>query len=248
MITAPRLTKEDQWGIAHPTTKREIRMVMDEFDVKDYTIGIEKGKGGYEHFQMRWSVSGTDFFERIKALEPSWHVEKAQTQDATYERKEGRFWASNDTPEIRQQRFGHLSVGQDIVMGVLEKNNDRQITVWVTKKGGYGKSWLAGHLWETGQAHVCQSQDSVKGMIQDIASDYMNHGWRPYIVVDIPRTWKWTEDLYCALERIKDGLIKDTRYNAKTINIRGVKILVFTNSEPKLGALSADRWVIINTE
>lgn len=231
----------------HPTTKREIRIILDMFDVKSYTIGIEQGKGGYEHFQIRLSVSGTDFFDRIKVLEPTWHVEESETPTGDYERKEGRFWASNDTPEIRQQRFGSLTIGQEIVMGVLQHNSDRQITVWITEEGGYGKSWLAGHLWERGMAYICQSQDNVKGMIQDIASDYIKHGWRPYIVVDLPRTWKWTTDLYCALERVKDGLIKDTRYDAKTINIRGVKILVLCNEAPKLDKLSEDRWILIET-
>lgn len=119
------------------------------------------------------------------------------------------------------------------------------MVVWYDPKGNAGKSWFLAHLWETGQAYVCQSQDTVKGMIQDIASDYMNHGWRPYIAIDLPRTWKWTDDLYCSIERIKDGLIKDCRYNAKTIHIRGVKVLVTTNVFPKLEKLSDDRWVVL---
>lgn len=249
MITAPRSTEPDEWGITHPTSKREIRMILDRFDVKHFTIGIEVGKKGYQHYQMRMTVSGDpeEFFDQIKDLEPTWHLEKAEIEKSEYERKEGRFWSSDDTPEIRMQRFGKLTIGQEIVMGVLQKNNDRQITVWVTIRGGYGKSWLAGHLWETGQAHICQSQDTVKGMIQDIASDYMTHGWRPYVVIDIPRTWHWTDDLCCAVERIKDGLIKDPRYGSKTINIRGIRILILTNQTPKLHKLSEDRWVIIDT-
>lgn len=140
-------------------------------------------------------------------------------------------------------RFGKPDKHQQAVLDKLDKTNDRQIVVWITESGGWGKSWIAGHLWEIGKAHVCQSCDTVKGMVQDIASDYIKHGYRPYIVIDIPRTWKWTKDLYCAIERIKDGLIKDTRYDSKTINIRGVKILVLTNEEPKFDKLSEDRWV-----
>lgn len=82
-------------------------------------------------------------------------------------------------------------------------------------------------------------------MIQDIANDFICHGWRPIIAIDLPRTWKWTTDLYCAIERLKDGLLKDTRYNAKTIHIRGVKVLVTTNTFPKLDRLSEDRWIIL---
>lgn len=173
------------------------------------------------------------------------HLEKAQTKDDRYERKDGRFWSSRDTVEIRIQRFGEPRPRQKEVLRILRKTNDREIVLWYSDKGGIGKSWLVGHLWEVGQAHIIQAQDNVKGMIQDIASEYIKHGWRDLIVVDLPRTWKWTKDLYCALERIKDGLIKDTRYEAQTINIKGVKILVVANTLPTFDKLSLDRWIVL---
>jgi len=70
---------------------------------------------------------------------------------------------------------------------------------------------------------------------------------RRYVVIDIPRTWKWSKDLYCAIETIKDGLIVDPRYSARPINIRGVKVLVLSNDRPSLDKLSVDRWVVENT-
>lgn len=226
-------------------SKREIAEIVRTNDCKDWIIAKETGKSGYEHWQIRLTTSNPDFFERVKELEPSFKIIKAQQPSSDYERKEGRFWTSRDTQEILIQRFGTMKPEQAKVLRVLDKSGDRDIVVWYDTKGNIGKSWMIGHLWEIGKAHVCQGQDSVKGMIQDVASDYIKHGWRPYLVLDIPRTWKWTKDMYCAIERIKDGLIKDTRYEAQTINIKGVKILVTCNTLPKLDNLSLDRWVII---
>lgn len=108
------------WMITVPTartTKREIREIMSLFDVKRWTIAVETGKGGLEHYQMRWTVSGdpNEFFERVHDLCPAWHLEKASTEDDRYERKDGRFWSSEDTTEIRQCRFGTLTQAQQAV-------------------------------------------------------------------------------------------------------------------------------------
>ncbi|QDJ95283.1 replication-associated protein [Capybara associated smacovirus 1_cap1_104] len=238
LITAPR-----------STPKKALKIMIEKNDCKKWIIGWEKGKNGYEHFQIRVETSNDNFFAWVKYHIPQAHIEESNHQFTDqYERKEGRFISASDTNEIRKVRYGKPRHEQKAVIEALRHSNDREIVVWYDPKGNSGKSWLACHLWETGQAHICQSQDNVKGMIQDIASDYMNNGYRPYLVIDIPRTWKWTDDLCCAIERAKDGLIKDTRYNAKTIDIRGVKILVCTNSMPKLTKLSADRWVIKSFE
>ena len=88
--------------------------------------------------------------------------------------------------------------------------------------------------------------DSDKGetIKKDVANEFINHGWRPYVIIDLPRTAKWTDELYYAIEKIKDGLLKDPRYQSKTVNIHGVKVMVMCNHEPNVSKLSADRWVL----
>ncbi|QTZ20021.1 replication-associated protein [Porprismacovirus canid3] len=238
----------DTYVMTIPRTvpKRALKVMIDVNDCKKWIIGKETGKNGYEHWQVRLQTSNGEFFMWIKQHIPTAHVEQSTADwSYSYEAKEGKHWKDNDTNEVLIQRFGKLTDRQKGVIKALGRTNDREIVCWVDLEGNHGKSWLIGHLWETGQAHVCQSQDTVKGMVQDIASDYIKHGWRPIVVIDLPRTWKWTTDLYCAIERIKDGLIKDTRYSSSTINIKGIKVLVCTNSYPKLDKLSEDRWVLI---
>lgn len=116
--------------------------------------------------------------------------------------------------------------------------------VWVDTKGNVGKSWLCGALYERGLACIVPPTiDTVTKMMQWVASGYRGE---PYIVIDIPRSWKWSKELYTAVESIKDGLVYDTRYSAKMRNIRGVKVLCLTNETPKLDKLSVDRWVFFD--
>lgn len=62
------------------------------------------------------------------------------------------------------------------------------------------------------------------------------------VIVDIPRASKIRPELYEALEEIKDGLVSDPRYAGKTRNIRGAKLVVFTNTALDEKRLSKDRW------
>lgn len=146
-------------------------------------------------------------------------------------------------------RFGEMRFVQKQALEALQATNDREVMVWYDKNGNVGKSWFTGALWERGLAYVVPpTVDTVKGMMQYVASSYIDQGWRPFVVIDIPRSWKWSEQLYTAIESIKDGLVYDTRYNSRMINIRGVKVLVMCNTLPKLDKLSQDRWRIYRTE
>ncbi|AIK28872.1 Rep protein [Porcine stool-associated circular virus 7] len=236
MLTVPRNNTAKEWVAISKWLRAN--------DVHKWICAMETGADGYDHWQIRLQVNKT--WEKLKEeWGPKAHIEEA-SDVWDYERKSGLFFSSQDTPEVRKCRFGHLTWRQKAVLRAVQSTNDRQVVVWYDPDGNKGKSWLLGHLYETGQAWVVQAQDTVKGIIQDVASEYINHGWRPMVVIDIPRTWRWTSDLYVAIERIKDGLIKDPRYSSKTVHIRGVKILVTCNTMPKLDKLSEDRWIIID--
>lgn len=230
--------------IPRKVPKKILKIMLETNDCKKWVIAMETGHGGYDHYQVRLQTSNDGFFEWTKNYIPTAHVEKAQ--DAwEYERKEGHYWTSWDTNEIRSCRFGCLTKAQRGIMRALREQNDRQIDVLVDKRGNWGKSWLARHLYETGEAFlVPPTVKDVQGIVQWIASGYNNES---IVIIDIPRSWKWSEQLYTAIETIKDGMVYDTRYHAQMRDIWGVKVLVFTNEMPKVSALSADRWRIKET-
>lgn len=223
--------------------KARLWQMIDELDIHKWVVGFEVGKDGYKHLQGRVRVSKDENngFLAIKGYLPSAHIEKC-SDTWSYERKSGRFLSSEDTPEIRAVRFGKPRKHQSEWMEVLSKQDDRGILTIVDTEGCSGKSWFVNWLYETNKGFYCPPTiDTVKGLIQWIASGYNGEG---IVAIDIPRTWKWSEQLYVAIESIKDGLVYDTRYHSQLRNIRGCKIIIFTNTMPKLDKLSTDRWSI----
>lgn len=235
--------------------KRQLKRLIQDYDIHKWVVGIERGKDGYEHLQVRLKMRDNDPdnkpFDVLKRYFPTTHFEIC-SDTWTYERKEGRFWASDDySNEVRAMRFAKPRKWQKEVEQALKKQNDRQIMVIVNRNGNEGKSHMRGRLWEKGQAHYLQYANNTKGLVQDTASMFIKQGGRPYLIIDMPRKWEWTEELCIALETIKDGLISDPRYDYSSINIRGVKVVVFCNTSPNdkkevYESLSADRWCIGN--
>ena len=272
MLTIPR-ERTDRIG-----TEPIIRLMryIRENDVKKWIVAMETGKGGYEHWQVRLQAR-EGFSEwkdaEVPVLGPNWTIVMEKTKVGTgwiqrnipqahveecsdkweYETKEGRYWASWDTVEVHRLRWGRMKWWQEAIVNRVRATNDREVVVWYDPKGNNGKSWLVGHLFETGKAYYLPpTMTTVQGMLQTMASlaHQDREDGRPpkeFVVIDLPRTWKWSKELYCAIESIKDGLIMDPRYSARPINIRGVKVLVLTNEMPKLDALSEDRWIIEKT-
>lgn len=217
---------------------------FETYDIHKWILARETGKNGYEHYQFRFQTSQFDGDEGFKLLK-EWfskaHFEKG-SDEWEYERKEGRYFTGNDNPATIQQRYGKLRSEQQRVLALLEETNDREIVLWLDRRGCSGKSWLCGALYERRVGfYVPPFVENIKGIIQFVASGY---GGEPIIVIDLPRAIKWTNDLYAGIEAIKDGLVADSRYSARTRNIRGVKVLVLANTAPKLDRLSADRWLV----
>lgn len=254
IATIPMYEKVIVWGFmdfsyitTRKTTKREILHSLESVDSKKWTIGIEQGKRGYQHYQIRYEASGDkdEAWNRVKSFIPTAHIELANDSERAwkYERKDGHYWCSWDTIEVRAQRYGQLRPFQKAVLKALRNQNDREILVWYDQEGKMGKSWLTGHLWENGQACVVPATiNEPKAIIQYVASTYDKE---PIVIIDIPRAGKWNNALYEAIEVIKDGLVYDTRYSGRMKNIKGIKILVMTNSYPKVDKLSKDRWKVI---
>lgn len=226
--------------------RKQFWKMIEDLDIHKWTIGFEVGKDGYKHLQFRVQVSKDEKegFEAIKKYLPSAHLEVGSNKWG-YERKSGRFLSSDDTPEIRQVRFGKLKEWQETALERLKTQGIREIDVYVDECGGMGKSHFINYLYETGKAHYIPPYCStIEKLVQTTASLYLKQGWRDILAIDIPRAYKWSEQLYTAIESIKDGLIMEPRYEAQPINIRGVRIIIMCNVSPNREKLSADRWRI----
>lgn len=234
MLTTPRDTYN----------KKMLEMMLNEFDIKDWIIAKEVGKHGFKHYQVRGSISGdlNDLFGWKSKNGLVWHIEKASAGpfDTPYERKEGAYWTSADTVDIRKCRFGTPNKWQTDVLKTLDSQSDREVDVWLDPNGNHGKTWLSIHLWETGRALVVPRSASTPEKL----SAFVCSSWdgEPIIIIDIPRAQKIDPRIYETIEELKDGLVFDHRYSGKTRNIRGTKICIFTNTPLDKKKLSHDRW------
>lgn len=236
-------------------SKKRLFKFFEYYDIHKWVVGRETGKNGYKHWQVRFQTEAfddpkgeTENFEKLKDWFRSGNFRQA-SDTWTYETKGGEYFTSEDNHEIILQRFASLWPNQQHVLERVYRTNDREIVVWYTEEGNCGKTWLRKALWERRIAHyVNPVKVSAEKIIQDCASEVITNGRRDIIVIDLPRTYRWTEDMYIAIECIKDGLVKDTRYSSRSVNMSGTKVLVLCNSPPKVGKLSADRWVILAGE
>lgn len=223
--------------------KRAIKEFIKMHDIHKWIYAKETGQGGYEHWQVRIYASCS--FEELKSAFPEAHIEQS-TEWGEYERKEANFVCSEDTIDILRCRYGKLKENQRRILRRIYEQSDRGITVVYDPKGGTGKSFLCRYLFERNLGfYVPPTVRTTQSIIQYVASGY--RGQR-IIVIDIPRSSRWTNELYEGIEAIKDGLVYDTRYSAKMRDIWGVKILVLTNTCPSLTSLSIDRWEIMDAE
>jgi len=204
-----------------------------------------KRLGGYLRF-AHVSCTSTDVARDMLEDAEAFYVMKADTRVEG----EGPF-ADNDEPEqpvtevLRfMQEHGLRPWQQKIADSRKESTqNDRfrVINVIVDKTGGAGKSMLTEYL----EYH--KIAEAVPSMFTE-AQDYMQ--WvmgRPkygMYIFDMPRALpkKNLNQLYAAIESIKDGVCFDKRYSAKKERMERPIIWVFTNEVPPFAALSMDRW------
>lgn len=221
---------------------KELKMMKEELDAKKWIIARETGRGGYEHWQCRVSVSG-DLREWNERNGLGWHIEDANDV-WEYEQKDGDYWCSWDTVETILFRKGRLRDTQSRLIRSVDSQGDRGVTIWIDKNGGFGKTWafLRGVLegWVLPVPAVAISTSKLGGWVK---SAY--RGQR-ILWIDIPRAKKIETDLWACIEELK-GIAYEWRYASSWILTIGLKILVTTNNELSkndLAQLSADRWDI----
>lgn len=209
--------------------KKALKEMLKANDCHKWQIGFEVGDDGYRHYQGRLVASNDDYFEWCKAHIPSLHVEPSDRW-IDYENKEGYYISSDDFNEMREVRFGTLRQNQKEKVNWLKYQTVREIDFWYDPKGLSGKSHMINYLWEHRLGHYVRPYNSTDKIVADVCSK-MKKEKRKYILIDIPRVEDVKGDLIGALEIIKDGLVDDPRYEGTTINIRGVRVLVCTNSK-----------------
>lgn len=239
---------------------------------KRYTFQLEKGDAtGYIHYQGRMSLikkhRKPELMKMFNLMPVPNYLEP--TANATYyagdmfyvmkeETRQAGPWDERSKEKYipRQYRgmLEKLYPYQKVIYDSANVFDTRIINMIYCPSGNIGKSTIASvcELYANG-IDLPPVNDAEK-LIQsccDICEAKQIRNPSP-IFVDLPRAMNKDRlnGIYTAIEQIKKGKLFDLRYKYKEYWIDSPQIWVFSNIEPDLEMLSADRWRIwsVNSE
>ena len=125
----------------------------------------------------------------------------------------------------------------------MEDPGDRKIIFYVDTVGGKGKTFFQRYM-------VSKYPDKVQ-ILSSGKRDDVKHSvdeTKEAFLFNVPRGgMEWLS--YSTLEEIKDRMVYSPKYHSRTKIIRHkVHVIVFCNEMPKMDAMSADRYVIVNLD
>lgn len=234
---------------------------------KKWTVQKEQGDSGYVHYQGRGSLFKKRRFEETKKLcaQIGWedvHLTPSSTNSQKgvcfYTQKEDTRvagpWTDDDEQEevyIPRQYQGisdRLLPWQQVVWDSADVFDTRTINLIYDPLGGNGKSTIASVMDLHKRGIDLPPMNDAEKLIQSVADILMARRLRqPNVVfIDLPRAMdkRRLGGLYTAIEQIKKGKVYDTRYQYKEWWFDSPQIWVFSNIEPDLSMLSADRWKV----
>lgn len=215
----------------------------------------EAPKTGELHFQGRMSLKVKKrLVEIVKEWPKGFHFSVTSNENKTnmfYVMKEdtrvrGPWTDENDKPmyiprDVR--KIEKLRPWQQDIHNRLSVVDDRKVHIIIDTTGGKGKSsyvrWAMCHKYGQIIPFVNDFKDIMR-MVCDMPIS-------PIYYIDMPRgiSKEKLKGLYAGIEMVKTGYAYDDRYKFKQILFDPPNICVFTNTEPNLKYLSADRWVIL---
>ena len=160
-------------------------------------------------------------------------------------------WSSDDYADptakpIQLREIKDLRPYQRFIVNTANIYEPRVVNILIDPMGGVGKSIVKSWCVFYKLSHVFTKMGSSKDMIQAVCSMISNAGTRGMIIVDCPRSsdWGWEKEkeFWDTIETVKDGLVQDYRYAAKTILFPVATLWVFTNRQPTMECLSAGRF------
>lgn len=229
-------------------TKENMETIIKRFSAisAHYIVGEEVGEKGTKHLQ-----GYVEFKGRIRPLsvidfkEIHWEVAKGnQEQNIKYCSKEGssvtNFEMEEEVKVLDEVRF--YPYQKWLVEKLREEPDDRTV-YWIwDETGRIGKSAFAKHVVVKMNA-IC-----VDGKANDIFNGIANFKdstkrFPKIVIVDCPRH-NIDYMNYGAIEKVKNGLVFNGKYESKQLIFNSPHVVVFANSPPDRTKFSDDRWVV----
>lgn len=250
----PRVPASIHWCFTYNNyTQKNIEELIETFRDGSihYLFQEETGENGTPHLQGFVKFpSKSRPMEKIKDKNIHWEKCKNVNASIKYCCKEdtrtGEIYSSIPFPKpIKVLSEDQLYDWQkDIVEMVKKPADDRSIYWYWETKGGIGKTQFCKYLCVKYNAVVLsgKSSDAKYGIVK---YEELNGLYPDIIIFDIPRTMNDFIS-YEALESIKNGLFFCGKYESAQVVMNPPHILCFSNEEPDVEKMSADRWHILH--
>lgn len=210
-------------------------------NVVHYAYGIEKGAGGYMHYQCKaeLTMSMKDAFLYFSMM--NIHVEESRNVAFDYVYKDGCYYDSQmcGCPDWTPTQETLIEYW------LSEGDNDRSVCVVVDTTGCSGKTFLSRSLEDMGIAVRVPMvpHDKISGFL----IDQPKYGRYVFDLTKVNGK-KDTQELMSQIEELKNGQIVDWRYHGRRWKYdigNSVMVLILCNVEPDHSLLSKDRWKVI---
>lgn len=227
---------------------------------KKWTFQLEKGEDtGKFHFQGRISLKNkTRLSTMIKThLGFHWSITSNESKNNMFyvSKEETRMagpWSDNDiAPKILPQHKVDkwYPFQQSIIDSINSKFDTRTVNCLIDSNGNQGKSTLVGFLDQQKLAckiPFCNEFRDIMRLVMNKQDAFYNvkNSYYKCFFIDIPRAMKQDKlvGMYAAIESLKDGYVYDDRYSFRDMHFASPVVWVFTNTQPNISYLSADRW------
>jgi hypothetical protein len=232
------------WLVTLPSAEIEASQLSQELSTfcKKFVFQKEKGKEtGYIHWQIYISLKTKEYFATVKNLFPhNAHIEPVKDgwKAANYCKKsDTRIEGPYDEKSVFLKTITNLYEWQKKILdNCLTEPDDRTINWIWESEGNRGKTQFCKYMAVKHKATVLGN-----GAFKDVAYALQEN---PKIVL-----FNITRDVeekinYSVIEAVKDGMIFSGKYESKTKIFNSPHVYIFANFEPRVKAMSRDRWVI----
>lgn len=234
----------------NPDNEHTFISLLEFAGVSKYVFQLEKGESGTLHFQGLIYFENARDFKSIKSINPKIHFEvckdlrKAIKYCCKLETRVKGPWVKGiELPKEMDLITDFKPWQANIINIVTNTIPDKRTIYWYCDYvGNTGKTALAKYLCVKHKAlYVSGKSSDVKYAV----SKWLQSGRELTCVIwDVPRT-SMDYLSYEAIESIKNGIFFTSKYESKMEIFNPPHIICFANKLPKIDALSADRWTIV---
>lgn len=245
------------FDLTYPKEEGSFELLKKFFNTccKKWAFQEEKGaETGYGHFQARFSLKTKKRVGELLKLMHSMELKKGHVSITSGENRDNNFyvlkedtrvagpWCDTDIPEEPipwdLEDIKELRPWQQYILA--PRKTKREINVIINKSGDVGKSTLLKYMLFHKKGMLLPMCFSYEDLVQAVCDMPTSELY----LLDVPRSIPVDKaaQLWAGIEQVKNGVVYDKRYHFQYKIFGCPEIWIFTNAEPEMSYLTADKW------